>query len=60
LVTDRREGLWIHYRIRPGLPGWVQEVLEATARGQEGGDPFAEDARALAGMPDRPGAPRCA
>ena len=60
LVTDRREGLWIHYRIHPDLPGWVQQVLEATARGQEGTGPFAEDARGLAQMPNRPGAPRCA
>jgi ArsR family transcriptional regulator, arsenate/arsenite/antimonite-responsive transcriptional repressor len=33
LVVDRREGLWIHYRINPGLPAWVLQVLRETAPG---------------------------
>lgn len=60
LVTDRREGLWIHYRINPELPAWVTGVLEETARGVADGAPFADDAASLAQMPNRPGAPRCA
>ncbi|HOP16540.1 MAG TPA: metalloregulator ArsR/SmtB family transcription factor, partial [Gammaproteobacteria bacterium] len=23
LVSDRREGLWVHYRVHPELPDWV-------------------------------------
>jgi ArsR family transcriptional regulator len=60
LVSDRRAGLWIHYRIGPALPGWVLEVLRATARAMDGVAPFAEDRAALDAMPNRPGAPRCA
>ena len=60
LVSDRREGLWIHYRINPGLPSWVINVLRETAQGVSGVTPFAEDLSVLNNMPNRPGAPRCA
>jgi len=60
LVSDRRDGLWIHYRIHPQLPGWVKAVLQATAAGVEDQNPFTLDERSLGAMPNRPGAPRCA
>ena len=60
LVSDRREGLWIHYRINPDLPSWVNNVLRETAQGVSGLAPFAEDLSVLNNMPNRPGAPRCA
>lgn len=60
LVSDRREGLWIHYRLNPDLPGWVAAVLRDTADGVAHTAPFAHDRAALAQMPNRPGAPRCA
>lgn len=60
LVTDRREGLWIHYRINPQLPGWVRHVLEETARGVSGTAPYENDRAALTDMPNRPGVARCA
>ena len=60
LVSDRREGLWIHYRIHPELPEWVMAVLRATAEGIAHEGPFAMDDRTLSAMPNRPGAPRCA
>lgn len=60
LVADRRAGLWVHYRIRPGLPAWVEHVLRETAVGVQGQSPFADDERALAMMPNRPSAQRCA
>ena len=60
LVSDRREGLWIHYRINPELPSWVTNVLLETVRGVSAMAPFAEDLSALKNMPNRPGAPRCA
>jgi ArsR family transcriptional regulator len=31
VVATRREGLWIHYRIHPDLPGWARDVLAAVA-----------------------------
>ena len=60
LVSDRREGLWIHYRINAELPGWVTNVLQETADGVRGVAPFTEDLAVLKNMPNRPGAPRCA
>ena len=60
LATDRREGLWIHYRINPELPYWVVKILEETANGARNTEPFVHDLAALASMPNRPGAQRCA
>lgn len=60
LVADRREGLWVHYRIHPDLPEWVRRVLQDTFAGVVERSPFVDDAQALAQMPNRPGAPRCA
>lgn len=55
LVSDRKEGLWIYYRINDTLPGWVLEVIHAAARGIEKEEPFSRDAIALVAMPNRPG-----
>lgn len=60
LVVDRRAGHWIHYRLHPELPGWAWAVLRATAEGVAGTPPYCDDAAALASMPNRPGAARCA
>jgi ArsR family transcriptional regulator len=60
LVSDRREGLWVYYRIHRALPAWAQRVLEETAAGVREQSPFADDAQALARMPGRPSAQRCA
>ncbi|MEA3273786.1 MAG: metalloregulator ArsR/SmtB family transcription factor [Pseudomonadota bacterium] len=60
LVTDRREGLWIHYRITPDLPDWVLSVLRATAVAAGREDAFAADAAVLADKSSRPGTARCA
>ena len=35
IVATRREGLWIHYRIHPGLPDWARAVLVAMAESME-------------------------
>ncbi len=60
LVTDRREGLWIHYRISRDVPKWVVDVLRDTAEGVGRAAPFADDLAKLRTMPNRAGAPRCA
>ena len=60
LVSDRREGLWVYYRIHPELPDWACRVLEATAVGVRGQPPFTADEQTLATMPNRPSAQRCA
>jgi ArsR family transcriptional regulator len=60
LVQDRREGLWIHYRLHRGLPKWMTRVIRQTTDAVETTRPFCDDAAALAEIPNRPGAPRCA
>jgi len=60
LVSDRRDGQWIHYRLHPRLPEWVLAVLRDTSAGMAEEAPYADDRVALAGMPGRPGAARCA
>lgn len=60
LVNDRRQGLWIHYRLSPDLPRWVNEVLHSTVEGLAGAAPYALDHHRLLNMPNRPGAARCA
>jgi ArsR family transcriptional regulator len=60
LVLDRREGLWIHYRVHPDLPKWAVEVLQDTAAGLKDTEPYVADTATLVAMPNRPGASRCA
>lgn len=60
LVADRRAGLWVHYRINPELPSWVMNVLHEIFIGIGKQSPYADDARLLEGMPNRPDTPRCA
>lgn len=54
LVSDRKEGLWIYYRINPDLPQWVADVLLTTVRGVKREEPFTGDAIALSEMLNRP------
>lgn len=60
LVSDRRQGLWVYYRLHDALPGWARQVLAATTEGVADEAPYAEDRAALAGMPNRPGSVGCA
>lgn len=60
LVSDRRQGLWVYYRINPALPQWAREAVLGFAKANAGHAPYARDHAALAGMPNRPGAACCA
>lgn len=55
LVRDRKEGLWIYYRINDELPLWAKEVILSAAGGIEEEEPYASDKQALFEMPNRPG-----
>jgi ArsR family transcriptional regulator, arsenate/arsenite/antimonite-responsive transcriptional repressor len=55
LVSDRKAGLWIYYRIIPDLTPWVMNVIQATAEGISAEEPYASDRLALGEMPNRPG-----
>jgi ArsR family transcriptional regulator len=60
LVSDRRAGVWIHYRLHPDLPKWAQTVLNQTLTGVAKTQPFLSDRKALRAIPDRPTNARCA
>jgi ArsR family transcriptional regulator len=34
LLSDRREGQWVYYRLTPALPDWIEDVLKAAQQGQ--------------------------
>ena len=56
LVTDRKTGLWVYYRLTPDLPEWVSEVLRSSATGVATEEPYGSDELTLQDMPNRPGA----
>jgi ArsR family transcriptional regulator len=60
MVQDRRQGLWVYYRLHPQLPDWAAAVIRETAAGLGGDTPFAADRESLAAMPNRPGGRCCA
>ncbi|BFM18283.1 metalloregulator ArsR/SmtB family transcription factor [Maricurvus nonylphenolicus] len=52
LLQDRRQGVWIYYRISDALPAWVQEVIERTLGANQ--RVIKADLKRLAAMGDRP------
>jgi len=60
LVSDRRQGLWVYYRLHDALPAWARQVLADTAAGVADQTPYADDRAALSVMPNRPGSACCA
>jgi ArsR family transcriptional regulator len=55
LVSDRKQGLWIYYRINPDLPQWVGEIVQTTMMGNKQEIPFDTDADALDSMRENSG-----
>ncbi len=43
LVSDRKQGLWVYYRLHPDLPVWAKEVLQSTSRGLAPTAPYTHD-----------------
>lgn len=60
LVSDRRAGVWVYYRINQTLPAWVKHVLREVFDGVGSQTPYCDDAKMLAEMPNRPDASCCA
>jgi len=60
LVLGRREGLWVHYRLQPDLPEWIETILQETWQANSDISPFLNDRQLLVDMPNRPGANCCA
>lgn len=50
VLSVRREGTWVYYRLDAQLPLWAYKVVESMAQGAV----FAEDAQRLEAMPNRP------
>lgn len=60
LVVDRKEGLWVHYRLNPELPDWVKSVMAETLAAASTEQPYGSDLVKLSSMPNRPGGRCCA
>lgn len=60
IVSVRRQGQWIYYRLHDELPRWAHDVLMACLAGISEDERFASDHESLASMPNRPGAACCA
>jgi len=54
VALDRREGLWIYYRIHPDLPLWATRLLEAVHDGCRGKKPYIDDQKRLASLGNSP------
>lgn len=59
LVSDRRAGVWIYYRLHAALPKWARAILRETVNGNIRNRPFRSDSRALKAMPNRPKTGHC-
>jgi ArsR family transcriptional regulator len=59
LVTARRDGTWMHYRIDPQLAPWANESLRHVFRQMETLQPFRDDQKRLEQMYNRPGVTAC-
>lgn len=52
LLTDRRQGQWVYYRLTPELPAWIEHVIAITL--EANAHWLAPDAQRLDHMGDRP------
>lgn len=59
VVSLRKEGTWVIYRIRADLPAWVQRLLRVVVDRDKEAKGFAETLKNLRAMPNRPGLLRC-
>lgn len=32
LLTDRRQGQWVYYRLHPDMPEWVRNIIKTTGK----------------------------
>ena len=59
IVSDRREGLWIYYRLNDALPNWAANVIKDTVKGVMNSSPFINDVKKIKKMPARQRAMGC-
>lgn len=54
IVESRREGTWMHYRIKSSLPEWSKEILRQVHAQLKVLSPYREDKKQLTQMSNRP------
>jgi ArsR family transcriptional regulator len=59
IVTARREGTWMHYRINPDLPKWARVSIEQVFQQLHALEQFSNDRSRLKTMTNRPGGVTC-
>lgn len=47
VVSDRRAGVWVHYRLHPDLPAWAGGALRETFDGLVREPPYQDDRQTL-------------
>ncbi|WP_455380940.1 metalloregulator ArsR/SmtB family transcription factor [Acidihalobacter prosperus] len=53
MVRDRRDKLWVFYRISENLPGWVRAIIDVSAESLREQEPFSRDRTCLQIMATR-------
>ncbi len=48
MLLDRRDGLWVHYRLHPNLPLWCYKTLVSLSEGCTNAEPYISDQKQLA------------
>jgi ArsR family transcriptional regulator len=51
VLQDRRDGVWVHYRLHTELPVWTLTVLQQTWCGIQAQEPFLSDSLNLEDAP---------
>lgn len=54
LLSVRRDGVWMYYRINPQLPAWAFKIVQLMAQAGESTQLLMRDRNRLLSMPDRP------
>ncbi|MEE2023230.1 metalloregulator ArsR/SmtB family transcription factor [Alkalimonas mucilaginosa] len=53
LLTDRRQGQWVYYRLSETLPNWVTQVLHTTLQQQDYLHPTLQRLNKMGSRPER-------
>lgn len=55
VVSSRRDGTWMHYRINTDMPSWAKHILASVYTNLTEQTPFKKDRKRLTAMNNRPG-----
>lgn len=58
VVADRRDAVWVHYRLSEALPPWAARILAVLRDSTVDREPYCVDRKRLEAMANRPGG-RC-